>query len=72
MKELICLRNVRMVRYVKGNGFEFINVFYSDTNEYLEYCYDTTLNENKDKCYKTYVKIKNALTNKEDFVEVEL
>lgn len=72
MKDFISLKNVKRVRYIKGDGIEVVKVFYSDTSEDLEYRYDTILNENKDKCYETYIKIKNALINQREFVEVEL
>lgn len=72
MKEIISLKNVRRARYNKGDGFELVKVFYSDTSEYLEYHYDIKNSENKYKCYELYVKIKNALINKQEFVEVEL
>lgn len=72
MKDLICLRNVKRVRYIKGDGNEVVKVFYSNPSDCIEYFYDIKNNENKYKCYELYVKIKNALINQREFVEVEL
>lgn len=66
MTQFISLKEIRRVHVGRSLTSGIIKVFYKD-GECFEYSFDTI-----NKANITYIKIKNALTNKEDFVEVEL
>lgn len=66
MKEFISLKEIRRVLIGRCLNSGIIKVFYKD-GECFEYSFDTI-----NKANSTYIKIKNALINKQDFVEVEL
>lgn len=79
MKDFISLKNVKRVAYRENDSIAKILVQYNDNSPDFEYVYrydkKKTLDVFKVEClkhYEKYVKIKNALINKEDFVEVEL
>lgn len=78
MKEFISLNNVKNVRLFNDSLCVMLEICYFN-KEYSVAFSHTLVNINQDskdfiieKYEKAYVKIKNALTNKEDFVEVEL
>lgn len=78
MKDFISLKNVKSVYYFEDKEFVTLTISYFNNEEPNKYRKRIEgLDIEKKLCvieqYKeVYVKIKNALTNKEDFVEVEL
>lgn len=78
MKEFISLKNVKNV-HLDDNGLKvWLDIHYFDKEDgiFFEFRLSDINQDSKEyiirKCEEAYVKIKNALTNKEDFVEVEL
>lgn len=78
MKEFISLNNIKNVRFYNDSSNTLLEICYFN-KEYSVAFSHTLVNINQDskdfiieKYEDAYVKIKNALTNKEDFVEVEL
>lgn len=79
MKDFISLKNVKRVAYRENYSIVRLLVQYNDNSQDFEYVYhyDKTKTSDvfKGECLRhqdMYVKIKNALINKQDFVEVEL
>lgn len=78
MKDFISLKNVKSVNYFENIDFVTITITYFNNEEPCEYGRRIEgLDEEKQICAiehqkETYIKIKTALTHKEDFVEVEL
>jgi hypothetical protein len=78
MKDFISLKNVKSVYYFEDREFVSLTISYFNNEEPNKYRKRIEVLDVEKKIsvigqYKeTYVKIKNALTNKEDFVEVEL
>ena len=78
MIDFISLKDVKSVYYFEDKEFVTLNISYFNNEEPNTYKKRIDgLDVEKRICAKehykeTYVKIKNALTNKEDFVEVEL
>lgn len=78
MKDFISLKNVKSVYYFEDREFVSLTITYFNNEEPNKYRKRIEgLNIERNICvienYKeAYTKIKNALTNKEDFVEVEL
>lgn len=78
MKDFISLKNVKSVFYFEDREFVSLTISYFNNEEPNKYRKRIEgLDVEKRVCVKeqykeTYGKIKNALTNKEDFVEVEL
>ena len=78
MKDFISLKNVKSVYYFEDREFVSLTISYFNNEEPNKYRkriegLDVEKRISVIGQYKeTYVKIKNALTNKEDFVEVEL
>lgn len=78
MKDFISLKNVKNV-HLDDNGLKVwldIHYFNKEDSIYFEFRLGNINQDSKDyiirKSEDAYVKIKNALTNKEEFVEVEL
>lgn len=78
MKEFISLKNVKNV-HLDNNGLHVwldIHYFNKEDSIFFEFRLGNINQDSKDyiirKSEEAYVKIKNALINKEDFVEVEL
>lgn len=78
MKDFISLKNVKSVYYFEDREFVSLTITYFNNEEPNKYRkriegFDVEKKICATERYKeTYIKIKNALTNKEDFVEVEL
>lgn len=78
MKDFISLKNVKSVYYFEDSEFVTLNISYFNNEEPNKYRKRIEgLDVEKQICvtenYKEiYIKIKNALINKQDFVEVEL
>ena len=78
MKEFVSLKNVKSVSYFENRVYITLTISYFNNEVSSQYKQRIEgLDVEKQICAKeyykeTYVKIKNALTNKEDFVEVEL
>ena len=78
MKEFISLNNVKNVRffYTSSNIMLEICYFNKEYSVTFEYHLVNINQDSKDfiigQYEEAYLKIKNALTNKEDFVEIEL
>lgn len=78
MKDFISLKNVKSVYYFEDREFVSLTISYFNNEEPNKYRkriegLDVEKRISVIQQYKeTYVKIKNALINKQDFVEVEL
>lgn len=78
MKDFISLKNVKSVYYSENIEFVSLTITYFNNEEPNKYRkrierFDVEKKICATEHYKEiYTKIKNALTNKEDFVEVEL
>lgn len=78
MKEFISLKNVKSVYYFDDREFVTLTISYFNNEEPSKYRrriegLDVEKRISVTQHYnETYVKIKNALINKQDFVEVEL
>lgn len=78
MKDFISLKNVKSVYYFEDREFVSLTISYFNNEEPNKYRKRIEGLEVEQKIYvierykETYIKIKNALTNTEDFVEVEV
>lgn len=78
MKEFIRLKNVKKIRLYNNGLKVWLDIHYFDKEDgiFFEFRLSDINQDSKEciirKCEEAYIKIKNALTNKEDFVEVEL
>jgi hypothetical protein len=79
MKDFISWKNVKSVAYRENYSIVWLLVQYNDKSQDFEhvYHYDETKTSDvfKRECLKhqdMYVKIKNVLINKQDFIEIEL
>lgn len=78
MKEFISLKNIKNVRFFNGSSHIMLEICYFN-NEYSVVFEHKLLNINQDskdfiigQYEGAYIKIKKALIEKQDFVEVEL
>ena len=78
MKEFISLKNVKNV-HLDNNGLKVwldIHYFNKEDSIFFEFRLSDINQDSKEyiirKCEEAYIKIKNALIEKQDFVEVEL
>lgn len=79
MKDFISLKNVKRVAYRENYSIVRLLVQYNDNSQDFEHVYHYDEKKPSDvfkgECLKhqdMYIKIKNALISKQDFVEVEL
>lgn len=77
MKDLIILKNAQNIRFDKSDIDVILQIYFTgnDFITYSKHIAGLDINEQKrflTKYEDVYIKIKTALTNKEDFVEVEL
>lgn len=78
MKDFISLKNVKSVYYSENIEFVSLTITYfnnEEPNKYRKRIEGLNIERNIrviENYKEAYTKIKNALTNKEDFVEVEL
>lgn len=78
MKEFISLKNIKKVRLYDNEFKVWLDIHYFDKEDgiFFEFRLGDINQDSKDyiirKCEEAYIKIKNALIEKQDFVEVEL
>lgn len=78
MKDFISLKNVKSVYYFEDREFVSLTITYfnnEEPNKYRKRIEGLNIEKNIrviENYKEAYTKIKNTLTNKEDFVEVEL
>lgn len=78
MKEFISLKNVKKIRLFDNGLKVWLDIHYFDKEDgiFFEFRLSDINQDSKDyiirKCEEAYIKIKNALIDKQDFVEVEL
>lgn len=77
MKDFISLKNVKSVYYFEDREVSLTISYFNneEPNKYRKRIEGLDVEKRvcvREQYKETYVKIKNALTNKEDFVEVEL
>ena len=78
MKDFISLKNVKKIRLFDNGLKVWLDIHYFDNEDgiFFEFRLSDINQDSKDyiirKCEEAYIKIKNALIDKQDFVEVEL